>query len=116
MVINHVSKSWDDPPSGKVQDKLLRAGGFAVEGAKRAAPLLSLPWALGVRAVVPWLKSWVTFASGKGIETKAGLSAFIDLKFWRICVVALSYDSFPKVRRPASTGSFFKIVQANDPL
>lgn len=38
----------------EVQDKLLRAGGFAVEGAKRAAPLLSLPWALGVRAVVPW--------------------------------------------------------------
>jgi len=38
-----------------VQDKLLRAGGFAVEGAKRAAPLLSLPWALGVRAVdVVW--------------------------------------------------------------
>ena len=70
MVINHVSKSWDDPPSGKVQDKLLRAGGFAVEGAKRAAPLLSLPWALGVRAVVPWLKSWATFASGKGIEQK----------------------------------------------
>ena len=82
MVINHVSKSWDDPPSGKVQDKLLRAGGFAVEGAKRAAPLLSLPWALGVRAVVPWLKSWVTFASGKWIETKAGLSAFIDLIFF----------------------------------
>eukprot|EP00438_Fugacium_kawagutii_P036608 Skav217818 [mRNA] locus=scaffold889:191212:211400:+ [translate_table: standard] len=40
--------------SHEVQDKLLRAGGFAVEGAKRAAPLLSLPWALGVRAVVPW--------------------------------------------------------------
>ena len=38
----------------QVQDKLLRAGGFAVEGAKRAAPLLSLPWALGVRAVAPW--------------------------------------------------------------
>lgn len=38
----------------EVQDKLLRAGGFAVEGAKRAAPLLSLPWALGVRAMVPW--------------------------------------------------------------
>lgn len=37
-----------------VQDKLLRAGGFAVEGAKRAAPLLSLPWALGVRAMLPW--------------------------------------------------------------
>lgn len=38
-----------------VQDKLLRAGGFAVEGAKRAAPLLSLPWALGVRAMdVVW--------------------------------------------------------------
>lgn len=38
-----------------VQDKLLRAGGFAVEGAKRVAPVLSLPWALGVRAVdVVW--------------------------------------------------------------
>jgi len=38
-----------------VQEKLWRAGGFAVEGARRAAPLLSLPWALGVRAVdVVW--------------------------------------------------------------
>ena len=85
MVINHVSKSWDDPPSGKVQDKLLRAGGFAVEGAKRAAPLLSLPWALGVRAVVPWLKSWVTFASGKGIETKNRFECFYWFDFfWRM--------------------------------
>ena len=37
----------------QVQEKLWRAGGFAVEGARRAAPLLSLPWALGVRAVDP---------------------------------------------------------------
>ena len=38
----------------EVQEKLWRAGGFAVEGARRAAPLLSLPWALGVRAVDAW--------------------------------------------------------------
>ncbi|CAJ1357949.1 unnamed protein product [Effrenium voratum] len=38
-----------------VQDKLLRAGGFAVEGAKRVAPFVSLPWSVGVRAVdVVW--------------------------------------------------------------
>jgi len=36
-------------------NKLIRAGSFAVEGARRAAPFLSLPWAVGVRAAdVVW--------------------------------------------------------------